>query len=180
VLAATLEEFAEVGYGGLSTARIADRAGVHRSTIHRRWPSLGDLAAEALVDSAAVAIPMPDSGNVRADLQLLLHSIASYIDTDAARARIRGLVGDAARSAAIGAVVSSVWTTRFHVGEEVVCRAAARGELRTHVPAATILNTLIGPLYIRLLLTDQRIDDDFIRAVVGVVLDGARTGAGGD
>ena len=39
---------------------------------------------------------------------------------------------------------------------------------------ATLFATLVGPLYIRLLLTGQRIDDEFIRAVVDVVLNGAR------
>jgi AcrR family transcriptional regulator len=175
VLHATLREFTQSGYGGLSMSRIAERAGVNRSTIHRRWASLDDLLADALVQGAATAIPAPDTGNARDDLQLLLGSIARYIDADGARARIRTLVGDAARSPVIGAVVSSVWTTRFHLGEEVISRAAARGEIRGDIPPATLFATLVGPLYVRLLLTDQRIDDDFIHAIVDVVLNGART-----
>lgn len=74
MLAAVLEELSVRGYGGLSVARIADRAGVHRTTIHRRWPDRGGLIAEALLDSASAAIAIPDSGEVRQDLQtLLLH-----------------------------------------------------------------------------------------------------------
>lgn len=173
MLTATLTEFIESGYSGLSAARIADRAGVHRSTIHRRWPDLDKLIAEALIEDAAAAIPAPDTGNARDDLTLLLHSIASYIDTDAARARIRALVGDAARSPAIGAIITSVWTTRFHTGETVIARAVARGEIRDDIPPATLLHTLLGPLYVRLLLTDQRIDDQFIHAVIDIVLNGS-------
>ena len=173
VLSATLEEFADTGYGGLSAARIADRAGVHRSTIHRRWKDLDELLADALVGGAAAAIPSPDTGNLHDDLYLLLHSIAGYIDTDAARTQIRALIGDAARSSTISAVVKSVWSTRFTVGEEVIARAAARAEIRPDLPPGVLLDTLIGPLYVRLLLTEQRIDDDYIRTVIATVLNGA-------
>ena len=174
ILAATRDEFDASGYGGLSAGRIAERASVNRSTIHRRWNSLDDLLTDALVERAAAAIPAPDTGSTRDDLQLLLRSIASYIGTDTARARIRAMVGDAARSPAIGALASSIWTTRFRVGEEVVSRGAVRGEIRDDLPPADIFATLIGPLYVRLLLTDEHIDDTFIDNIVAAVLDGAR------
>lgn len=174
VLAAARDEFAEFGYGGLSPSRIAERAGVNRSTIHRRWASLDDLLAEALIEHVAEAIPAPDTGNVRDDLQQLLRSIAGYVDTEAARARIHALVGDAARSPAVGAIVRSIWTTRFRMGEEVIARAVARGEVGQDVPPAAIVTTLVGPLYVRLLLTGDRIDDTFIDNVIEIVLDGAR------
>jgi AcrR family transcriptional regulator len=173
VLAATRDEFDAYGYGGLSAGRIAERAGVNRSTIHRRWSSLDDLLADALVDRAAAAIAAPDTGSARDDLQLLLRSISSYISTDSAQARIRAMVGDAARSPAIGALVRSVWTTRFQVGEEVIARGVARGEIRDDIPPATIFATLVGPLYVRLLLTGERIDDDFIDNVIDIALGGA-------
>ncbi len=57
--------------------------------------------------------------------------------------------------------------------DDLLEQAAARGEIRPDVTPAALLGTLIGPLYVRLLLTDQRIDDEFIRDVINVVLDGA-------
>jgi AcrR family transcriptional regulator len=173
VLAATVEEFVELGYGGLSAARIAERAGVNRSTIHRRWGSVDELLADALVGSADTAVPMPDSGNVRDDLRLLLRSIAGFIDGDVVRPRIRALVGDAGRSPVVSAIARSVFTTRFALGEAIIARAVARGEVRGDVAPATILAALVGPLYVRGLLTDERIDDAFIGDVLGLVLDGA-------
>ncbi|MBL8925521.1 MAG: TetR/AcrR family transcriptional regulator [Pseudonocardia sp.] len=177
VLAAAVDELTEHGFGGMSSARIAERAGVNRTTVHRRWPHLEDLVEEALLDRAAVAVPIPDTGTVRGDLRLLLHEIAEYVDSDARRGTIRALVADSARSPVIGAVVSRVWTSRFGRGTEVVARAVARGELRADIAPATILAAFTGPLYVRLLITDERIDDSVIEAVLDVGLDGARRSA---
>lgn len=173
VLAAALEELNEFGYGGLSTARIADRAGVHRTTVHRRWPDRSELIAEALIDDAALDIPMPDEGNVRADLRVLLGAIAAHIDTEQARQRIRALVSESARSQTITSVVTRAWTTRFEIGEEVIRRGIARGEIRDGIAPMTIFATFVAPLYLRLLITDERLDEQFIDEVVAIALDGA-------
>ena len=81
-------------------------------------------------------------------------------------------VCDSSRFAA-SAVVKSVWSTRFTVGKALIMRAAARGEIRAEIPPGVLLDTLIGPLYVRLLLTDQRIDNDYIHTVITTVLNGA-------
>lgn len=84
------------------------------------------------------------------------------------------MLADASRSPQIGALVSRVWSTRFELGREVIDRGVARGELRTDIPPATILAFFIGPLYVRLLITDERIDDEFIEDVIDAGIDGAR------
>ncbi|MFT3873976.1 MAG: TetR/AcrR family transcriptional regulator [Nocardioides sp.] len=174
ILSATITELTAGGYGALNAARIAERAGVHRSTVHRRWPDLDQLVTEALIDAATAAIPMPDNGDITADLTALLHSIVDYIGGPQTRVQIRALVADAARSPAIAEVVSHVWTTRFRVGEEVIIRAVDRGELRDDIPATTVLAVFTGPIYVRLLLTGEPLDAEFIDAVVELGLAGAR------
>ena len=55
--------------------------------------------------------------------------------------------------------------------------------MRAGIPPATTLATLVGPLYVRLLITEERIDDEFIENVIDAGLDGARVaraGSGGD
>ena len=174
VLAAALEELTEYGFAGMSTARIADRAGVHRTTVHRRWPDHEELIVEALLESAGAAVEIPDSGTIRGDLYALLHSIAALIDTPERRRRIRSLLADASRSPEIGRLVSRVWGARFELGREVIQRAVERGEARADIPPETIFATFVGPLYVRLLITDERIDSEFIENVIDACLDGVR------
>jgi len=56
----------------------------------------------------------------------------------------------------------------------VIERGLARGKLREDIPPATILAIFVGPLYVRLLITDERIDEEFIEHVVDACLDGVR------
>jgi hypothetical protein len=53
-------------------------------------------------------------------------------------------------------------------------RGVARGELRADIPPATMFATFVGPLYVRLLITEERIDDEFIENVIEAGLDGVR------
>ena len=101
-------------------------------------------------------------------------AIAALVDSPAGRIRTRTLIADAARSPEIGELVSHVWVTRFALGREVIERGIARGELRRDIPPATILATFIGPLYVRLLITDERIDDAFIQDVIEAGLTGSQ------
>ena len=66
ILSATLELLAEAGVGGLSMDVLAQRAGVGKATIYRRWASKEALMLDALRHQAP--IPAPDKGTLRDDL----------------------------------------------------------------------------------------------------------------
>lgn len=172
VYAATLKELAEHGYGGLTAARIAERAGVHRTTLHRRWPDLDHLLAEALMDEVSTGVPIPDTGTIRGDLRQLLKAIAPFIDNPSARENIRALIAGAVRSTDARDVVGQVWKARFALGAAVIARAVERGELRADIPPETLLDVFVGPLYVRLLLTGDPIDNEFVDHVIDVGLHG--------
>lgn len=173
VLDAAIEELVEHGLGGASTARIADRAGVHRTTVHRRWPDRAQLMVEALTSRAGEAIEIPDTGDTRTDLRQLIGAIARFIDAPEARMVTRSVLSEAGRSPELGGIAQRAWGTRFALGEELLERGVERGEIRADIAPATLLATFLGPLYLRLLFTEQRLDDGFVDAVVESALDGA-------
>jgi len=64
------------------------------------------------------------------------------------------------------------WVARFGLGARVLEQARARGELRDDVDPRVALETLVGPLSLRSLLTREAADDDFVADVVDLVLRG--------
>ena len=71
VLDATLELLADRGLGALTMEAVAQRAGVSKATIYRRWPSRDHLVAAAFA-SISEPIAIPDTGNVRDDLMAMV------------------------------------------------------------------------------------------------------------
>src|SRR5215470_12513669 len=75
VFEATLQLLEERGYEGLSMASIAERAGVHETSLYRRWKTKEQLILEALDRRMAQEIPAPDTGTLRSDLVAVLQSL---------------------------------------------------------------------------------------------------------
>src|SRR5512132_695784 len=68
VLRATIAELLRTGYAGLSVEAVADRAGVHKTTVYRRWGTLQQLVTDALLAHVSAKVPQPDTGTLRSDL----------------------------------------------------------------------------------------------------------------
>ena len=76
ILKAALELVEEVGYAKLSIEGIAARAGVGKQTIYRWWPSKGAVLFDAVLDLAEADgdAALPDTGDLEADLKLVLRA----------------------------------------------------------------------------------------------------------
>jgi hypothetical protein len=61
------------------------------------------------------------------------------------------------------------WAERLSATIPVVERAINRGELPASTDANLIIETLIGPMWVRLLLTGETIDDDLADRVAALV-----------
>ncbi|GAD86941.1 TetR/AcrR family transcriptional regulator [Nocardia asteroides NBRC 15531] len=161
VLAATLEQVAEHGIEGLTIGDVAARAGVAETTIYRRWKTRTALVAEAVTDLAALGNPVPDTGSLRTDLRIFTEQIAHLI----ARPGIARLVGTIIALSAdpeVDAARQRFWTHRFDQGSLLVTRAVDRDELPASVDPREFLETLSAPLYFRLLLGRDPVDEAFI------------------
>ncbi|GAB2471660.1 TetR/AcrR family transcriptional regulator [Jatrophihabitans fulvus] len=75
VLAASLDELREHGYGAFSMERVAQRAGVAKTTVYRRWPNAQDLAVDAIATLQDDGTPPPDDLSGRDQLVHLLDRV---------------------------------------------------------------------------------------------------------
>ncbi|EIV94611.1 TetR/AcrR family transcriptional regulator [Frankia sp. QA3] len=177
VLAAAMAELAEVGYSALTMDGVAQRAGVHKTTVYRRWPDRDALLVDALTDHAATQTPIPDTGTLESDLRELARSIvALLISSPADRAWIAAMSSDAARLPEMAAVKRRFYADRFRRAEPVVDRAVARGELPADVDPPELLKTLIAPIYLRFLVTGEPVDDAVAEHAARVTVAAARAG----
>jgi AcrR family transcriptional regulator len=166
ILSATVAELAEVGFAALTLDRVASRAGVHRATVYRRWASKDGLVADAVIAAAARDVPQPDTGSLRGDLRELTHAIVANLNSPVSQALLRTMVSESGRVPGIDAVAAAFWERRFALATIVIERGVERGELSAETDPLFFIETLIAPLFLRVLVTAQPLTTDFADRVV--------------
>lgn len=164
VMDATRQELEMRGYGALSHRAVAARAGVDPSTVYRRWPTRSRLAADALLEVARAAVPVPDSGTLAGDLEQFLGSVVAVLSEPRLRRQFHALSAAGAEAGGeLEAMLRRFWSVRFSGAEEMIVRAVERGELPDGVDAHQVIETLVAPAYFRALVTSEPFDSGFVR-----------------
>ncbi|MEU7556385.1 TetR/AcrR family transcriptional regulator [Streptomyces sp. NPDC044571] len=177
VLEATVTELTETGYAALTVEGVAQRAGVHKTTIYRNWKTSDGLIADALTRHFATAITIPDTGAVESDLRALTRSLVTTMTTRAGRALLATVLSDAGRLPQLTEIKRALFEDRFRRAEPVVTRAVERGELPTETDPDELLKALVAPIYFRLVFTDEPVDETTADRAVAVVLAAAHARA---
>ncbi|MFF3004794.1 TetR/AcrR family transcriptional regulator C-terminal ligand-binding domain-containing protein [Kitasatospora sp. NPDC057940] len=176
VLAAALAELAETGYTALTVDGVAQRAGVHKTTVYRRWKDRGTLLVDALAGQIATDIPIPDTGSVDDDLRALARGLAAWLTGPSGSAVLAVLLSDAVRVPAMAEVRARIFGDRLRRAEPVVRRAVERGQLPPGTDPAEVIKNLAAPLYFRVLITAERVGGDTADRAAAAVLAAARNG----
>lgn len=172
VLRATLEALAEVGLDGLTFSEIGRRAGVHATSVQRRWGSRENVLLEALLSYAGQNIEVPDTGSLRSDLLRFSRSFADYFKTPLGGAISKMLITASQDDPDLSANRAEFVRIRLAAMRAMMERALARNELRSGIDLQIALDLAMGPIYVRTLITRQPIDDNFIEQYVDMLLDG--------
>ena len=175
VLDATLTLLVERGLDRVTVADIAKCAGVHETSVRRRWRTRENLVCDALLNYSEVHLPIPDTGSLREDLAAFASELATYLTTPLGRALLHAMatIGE---DPALAEARSAFWQTRYELASAMIERAVARGELPATVDGRLALAALIAPLNFRALVTAERLDGDLPRRLADLVLDGISRG----
>jgi AcrR family transcriptional regulator len=159
VVEAVLAELAGAGYDGLTVETVAARSGVHKATLYRRWGGVDGLVAEALAHSAEAPWPVPDTGTLAGDLRGITRAVlVGFTDPGPAGTAI-ALINAALRSTPGARALAAFFAARLADAAAVVDRAVERGELPPGVDAVDVVRTATAPLYYRLFITGEPLDE---------------------
>jgi AcrR family transcriptional regulator len=150
---------------------------VHKTTVYRRWKDRESLVVDALTDLIAAEVPVPDSGDVATDLRELGRALVRWLTSPGGQAVLAAVLSDTLRAPEIEAVKRRFYADRFRRAEPVVTRAVARGELPLGTDPAEVVKALIAPIYLRLLITAEPIDEGTADRAARAAVAAARAGA---
>lgn len=169
ILVAAREVIAARGYTGASMDEIARTAGVGKDTLYRRWDSKQSLVIQLLTAVADEYVPFreADGGPRQALLQFLSDVVHVNVDTGLG-AVIAGVVGEAGRNPDLAEAFQQFWHDRRRVSARVV--RGVVGPDAEDAEVQRILDQLLGPIYYRLLLTGDPVDDQHLQQLIDDVL----------
>jgi AcrR family transcriptional regulator len=169
LLDATLELAGEVGMHAMSMDDLAQRAGVSKATIYRRWPSKERLVLDALNQSMQ-PFDLIDTGSLRGDLDDYLRELARRMATGKASDVLPDLIAASVRDANLRASLDEYVRHRRQPLQTILGRSVDRGELPADADVEVLIDALIGPFVYRRLLSHDPVDDDFVDRLVRTVL----------
>jgi AcrR family transcriptional regulator len=175
VLRAAINELGRTGYVALRVEDVAERAGVNKTTVYRRWPTKADLVAAAVTAVAGHHEPLPDTGSIRGDLVALLERSLAFVATADGRALTRLIVTEG-NDPDVEKISRRLRESVVAQRTKLIVRAQERGELPPDANAALIIDAIFTPVMTRVIRRGEAVDIPTATAFVDLVLGGARNG----
>ena len=161
---AIIDLLVEGGVEACSFSAVAQRAGVERSTLYRRFPDRWEAIIDAFMARAAQDV-MPDLGESFAeDLTSVLCKLVELLESPLGSALLA--VATELRRVHGGAFPRPYFDQRMAQLAPMFDAAIARGELPPDVNREVLFTSAAGPFYFRIFIASRTIDEDFIRSIV--------------
>lgn len=166
---ATLSVLAQHGWRGTTVERIAQRSGVARTTVYRRYGSVHGVMI-MLLDDVWVQDPTADTGSLRGDLVMTARATQTlWADPD----RLNYLCAmTAARreSPDVAEAMNARGRSQHAALRPILERAQTRGELRAGLDAGLMMELVRSVIVRRAMTSDRAAPPEFAEQVVNAVL----------
>lgn len=152
---ALFEEWARVGYTGISLERVALQAGAGKAAIYRRWPSKLAFAEDALGGIAIGLTDFNDHGSLAADLTAFLLTMRRALRHRLVRRILPDVLAERVCTRELAPVIDRLAARRREEGGRMLDRAISRGELRADIDRELALDLIPAPLYWRMIVRER-------------------------
>lgn len=146
----------------LTIPMVAARAGVHPTTVYRRWGSMAQLLSDVASSRFSGDIVVPDTGSLLGDLERWVTDVATDLTDPDVLALIRASIGSG------GAGACACTADRHAQLAAILERERDRSGSAPEFDAA--IDGLLGPLYYRAVMTDRPVPVDWARRLVAALL----------
>lgn len=169
VFAATLELIAEGGLRQAAVDRIAERSGVARSTIYRRWPEPARLYYEAF-NRIVHRSTEPVRGDTAAELRHYLEDYADRLNDPAYCSVLVALLDGAWRDPELARVHNELFNERSSRAAAILGVGMRAGNIRTDIDLSAAIEALVSPFLYRRLVDHQVIGSADVERLYADVL----------
>ncbi|MER8072126.1 TetR-like C-terminal domain-containing protein [Streptomyces sp. NPDC094034] len=142
---------------------VAARAGVHATTVYRRWGAISELFADVASSRFSGDIVVPDTGSLRGDLERYASDLAKDLSDPDTLALVRATVGTGGEAGA-----AACRGERQRQLEAILEHAQARGHQCPTLERTT--DAILAPLYYRAVFTNEPLTSEWTDGLVSHLL----------
>ncbi|HEY1622510.1 MAG TPA: TetR/AcrR family transcriptional regulator [Streptosporangiaceae bacterium] len=176
VLGAVLAALGETRYRDLTVEQVAQRAGVAKTTVYRRWGSVEGLVLDLMRDQTARRVPTPDTGDLDTDMRTLARGILGIYRDPAVLAMISSVMAAAIHLPEARQTLSEFFISRITETAIIAERAVRRGDLPADTDTVEVIRMLGAPFYYRLFITGEPVDESVADRAAAAAVAAARAG----
>lgn len=177
ILAAAYSLLEKSPVAAVSTLDIARRASVSTATIYRWWPNKESLLLDAFLHRSGHEAILRAGGSPLERLREYVLQVGRSLTGQNGIVAVRLLTAIQDSAALRREFLRRVYSPHEREVEETVREAIRQGQLLAGTEVHAFLETIFGPLFLRLLLRRERIDEAYVTGLFNRVVAGTRPAA---
>ena len=172
ILGAARDLLLQHGYADVTVEAIAAHAGVSKATIYRWWPGKAAVVLEAFLATTGPSPRRPDTACPAADLREQLRGLAHALAGPVGIV-LRGVLAEAQSDPEVAETLRVQYLAPRRAETcRLLERARAAGRISADADVETAADTLVGPLFYRLMTGHAPPDAAFADTLVTLLFDG--------
>ncbi|MCL6602805.1 MAG: TetR/AcrR family transcriptional regulator [Paenibacillus sp.] len=175
ILSASYDLLLEVGFGAVTVEKIAELAKVSKATIYKWWPNKAAVVMDGFLSAASARLPVPDTGSVFQNTLEHATNLGRFMTTREGSIFLE-IIGEGQGDPALAEAFRTryIQPRRLEV-HGILSQGIMRGELKDNLDIALCTDLIYGPIFYRLLVTGDTLDDNYVSQLVTQVFEGVRS-----
>ncbi|WP_019552164.1 TetR/AcrR family transcriptional regulator [Propionispira raffinosivorans] len=170
ILAASYDLLLENNFAAITVDKIAERAKVSKATIYKWWPNKAAVIMDSFMATASAKLPPPDTGSAIKDITLQATNLANFLNTHEGKI-LTALIGHGQSDTGLAeAYLQRYFKPRRLDSHHILKRGIASGEFRADIDIELSIDLIYAPIFYRLLITHEPVNDRFVNKVIQTLL----------
>ncbi|KKO53196.1 TetR/AcrR family transcriptional regulator [Paenibacillus sp. DMB20] len=175
ILSASYELLLENGFQAVTVDKIAERAQVSKATIYKWWPNKAAVVMDGFLHAATARLPVPDTGSAFNDILIHATNLTGFLIS-----REGTIITELLGEGQFDSGLAEAYRTRFFRPRRLEARSllekgVQRGELKKNLDIGICIDLIYGPIFYRLLVTGETLDEPYVQHLVINAFEGIRS-----
>lgn len=174
ILKASYDLLLEKGFAAITVDKISERAEVSKATIYKWWPNKAAVVMDGFLAAAVARLPVPNTGSAINDLLIQVNNLTKFLNSREGKVITELIAVGQHDSNLAEAYRTRYFNPRRLDSKHILERGILSGELRNDLDLELSIDLIYGPIFYRLLVTGEVIDDSFVSNLLNSVLEGIK------